>query len=309
MRKSSSSRTGLSETETMAKGKASVSNIQLGKDEETNAPQLSPIQIHRCHTSSSVQHDDDDEMSIHSVTSASSRPTRRPRGPISYAEPNLRNKMRRPTKDFVDAVGADRFRQDSFDESCNTTSPIRHSTGLQLSKHERPVVLSTTKADDDCQQTSSTNELDMLNVSSLPTTIITERKRRTLSAGVNDIQRTQTVKHTIAATKSSESPPKVAIETNKSHSEESMLNQSLPQPLESLDISATRNARHSRRHSSQSDFGIFTGNRPKQGRKISNQIARPADDTDTQDTGGNVYGVESRESGERISTRRRSMMV
>ena len=35
------------------------------------------------------------------------RTTRRPRGSVSYAEPNLRDKMRRPTKDLVDAVGAD----------------------------------------------------------------------------------------------------------------------------------------------------------------------------------------------------------
>lgn len=35
------------------------------------------------------------------------RATRRPRGSVSYAEPNLRDKMRRPTKDLVDAVGAD----------------------------------------------------------------------------------------------------------------------------------------------------------------------------------------------------------
>lgn len=35
------------------------------------------------------------------------RPTRRPRGSVSYAEPNLRHKMRRPTKDLVDAVGAE----------------------------------------------------------------------------------------------------------------------------------------------------------------------------------------------------------
>ena len=36
--------------------------------------------------------------------SAASRATRRPRGSVSYAEPNLRAKMRRPTKDLVDAV-------------------------------------------------------------------------------------------------------------------------------------------------------------------------------------------------------------
>ena len=34
------------------------------------------------------------------------RPSRRPRGAVSYAEPNLRDKMRRPGKELVDAVGA-----------------------------------------------------------------------------------------------------------------------------------------------------------------------------------------------------------
>ena len=41
------------------------------------------------------------------AASVTGRGTRRPRGSVSYAEPNLRDKMRRPTKDFVDAVGAD----------------------------------------------------------------------------------------------------------------------------------------------------------------------------------------------------------
>ena len=35
------------------------------------------------------------------------RTSRRQRGSVSYAEPNLRDKMRRPTKDLVDAVGGD----------------------------------------------------------------------------------------------------------------------------------------------------------------------------------------------------------
>ena len=38
---------------------------------------------------------------------AGTRPSRRQRGSVSYAEPNLRDKMRRPTKDLVDAVGGD----------------------------------------------------------------------------------------------------------------------------------------------------------------------------------------------------------
>lgn len=35
------------------------------------------------------------------------RPSRRARGAVSYAEPNLRDKMRRPTKDLIDAVAGD----------------------------------------------------------------------------------------------------------------------------------------------------------------------------------------------------------
>ncbi|MCJ1461700.1 hypothetical protein MMC07_000298 [Pseudocyphellaria aurata] len=40
------------------------------------------------------------------VFGTADRAARRPRGSVSYAEPNLRDKMRRPTKDLVDAVGA-----------------------------------------------------------------------------------------------------------------------------------------------------------------------------------------------------------
>ena len=38
---------------------------------------------------------------------AAGRASRRARGSVSYAEPSLRDKMRRPTKELVDAVGAD----------------------------------------------------------------------------------------------------------------------------------------------------------------------------------------------------------
>ena len=44
---------------------------------------------------------------LNASSSLAGRASRRPRGSVSYAEPNLRDKMRRPTKDLVDAVGAD----------------------------------------------------------------------------------------------------------------------------------------------------------------------------------------------------------
>lgn len=50
--------------------------------------------------------------SVEDIVSNPSRPSRRPRGAVSYAEPNLRDKMRRPTKELAPAVTeTDRFRQ------------------------------------------------------------------------------------------------------------------------------------------------------------------------------------------------------
>lgn len=47
------------------------------------------------------------ESSSMEAVDAVGRATRRPRGSVSYAEPNLRAKMRRPTKGLADAVGTD----------------------------------------------------------------------------------------------------------------------------------------------------------------------------------------------------------
>ncbi|KAE8321026.1 hypothetical protein BDV39DRAFT_25038 [Aspergillus sergii] len=62
------------------------------------------------------------EASI-SLPNASSRPTRRQRSVVSYAEPNLRDKMRRPTDEFIAAVGGDHHpRRTSGSISGRTTS-------------------------------------------------------------------------------------------------------------------------------------------------------------------------------------------
>ncbi|OJJ42000.1 hypothetical protein ASPZODRAFT_137577 [Penicilliopsis zonata CBS 506.65] len=51
------------------------------------------------------------------LQSVVSRPSRRQRSVMSYAEPNLRDKMRRPTKAFVDAVGGQTERRISSSQS------------------------------------------------------------------------------------------------------------------------------------------------------------------------------------------------
>lgn len=68
---------------------------------------------------------------------AASRPSRRQRAVVSYAEPNLRDKMRRPTSELIDAVGGRRSSSfqllreslsDEGDRSGNTVDSPRPSS-------------------------------------------------------------------------------------------------------------------------------------------------------------------------------------
>ncbi|KAK3387069.1 hypothetical protein B0H63DRAFT_508963 [Podospora didyma] len=61
-----------------------------------------------------------------SLTGEISRPSRRARAAISYAEPNLRDKMRRPTKELFDAVAG----EGKFSHRASTSAaPVPASTG------------------------------------------------------------------------------------------------------------------------------------------------------------------------------------
>ena len=79
------------------------------------APQLDHPPLHSCEPSAvrPESRDTPPPPDLNHETAAANafgmvgRVTRRPRGMVSYAEPSLRDKMRRPTKELVDAVGAD----------------------------------------------------------------------------------------------------------------------------------------------------------------------------------------------------------
>lgn len=82
--------------------------------EDTSRSSSTPDEVSR------VQHGLETSMSL---PGTSSRPTRRQRSVVSYAEPNLRDKMRRPTDEFIAAVGGDHHpRRISGSSSVRTTS-------------------------------------------------------------------------------------------------------------------------------------------------------------------------------------------
>lgn len=131
------------------------------------------------------------------TVSVASRPSRRPRGAVSYTEPNLRDKMRRPTDEFVDAVGGDRFRRAPSSRPVRT-EPLDESQAIHTGKTKMKA--GTLKAGENTEPTSRTPATDSTDkattslgkdafngFSELPISVITERKRRTLSANKDDL--------------------------------------------------------------------------------------------------------------------------
>ena len=68
---------------------------QLGTDQHSSTNALSTIK---------AEPSQDEPLADFPPLVDAGRPSRRPRATVSYAEPNLRHKMRRPTKELVDAV-------------------------------------------------------------------------------------------------------------------------------------------------------------------------------------------------------------
>ncbi|EEH16510.2 hypothetical protein PABG_06597 [Paracoccidioides brasiliensis Pb03] len=121
-----------------------------------------------------------------------SRPPRRSRGSVSYAEPNLRDKMRRPTKELVDAVtGEARFRRASKSEmeisKDRNSEGSNHSFGMTSSATDGESMSSMTYNDSCAGLLGGTDDNSMVQ---LPSNVMTNRKRRTLSANKFDLETT-----------------------------------------------------------------------------------------------------------------------
>lgn len=123
-----------------------------------------------------------------SVYGETSRPSRRARAAISYAEPNLRDKMRRPTKELYDAVsGEGKFVRSSsahllepvsitksgddgdHSELCPCQQPTDAETAIEIEAARRPHVVSPLLQRDPVKGQSQTP---------LPDSIITERRQK-----------------------------------------------------------------------------------------------------------------------------------
>lgn len=148
------------------------------------------------------------------ASNAGDRATRRPRGSVSYAEPNLRDKMRRPTKDLVDAVGAcDRPQhiatftveernlgsgsalgkgapeamnvKEESDPNASDLWQIPSSTQSQEQRHQQGLV----------EPTSPLGNKISVPPGELPTSVITNRRRRTVELHRTEAEGTEQSSH------------------------------------------------------------------------------------------------------------------
>ena len=117
-------------------------------------------------------------------TGSFGRASRRPRGSVNYAQPNLRDKMRRPTKELVDAVGAEERARIAQAEN-DALKPV-------VIKQEEDVDAMPTwktnvpKIDERARPEPISPLGNKIGTAGLPASVITERRRRTIVPALKD---------------------------------------------------------------------------------------------------------------------------
>lgn len=103
---------------------------------------------------------------------------------MNYVQPNLRDKMRRPTKELVDAVGAEERARIAKAEG-NGSKPVF----IKQEEEEDAIPVWNTSApiDNQTSRPEPSSSLDnKIGAAELPASVITERRRRTFVPAPND---------------------------------------------------------------------------------------------------------------------------
>lgn len=119
------------------------------------------------------------------------RPSRRARSAVSYAEPNLRDKMRRPTKELFDAVaGEGKFKQRN---SINVPGlGLGGGTGSAPASTVKPIPEATEPPREIVAPSPSAHREPVLDTTAFPSSISTERRKRPSVIGTAQNQQAPT---------------------------------------------------------------------------------------------------------------------
>ncbi|EED20320.1 shugoshin family protein [Talaromyces stipitatus ATCC 10500] len=235
-----------------------------------------------------------------------SRPSRRARGAISYAEPNLRDKMRRATNELVDAViiaGGRRSSTTVTGTSGQEYDPDKSTLNNIPEENESSI--------DNKAATTTTQ-----GIGELPKHMVTKRKRRTLSASTNDILRLD--------------DPECGLDSKQDgqvHNSSAMLSPSADKSITTNNTTQAQTRRRSANPNSQSRR--HSSNPAVSDREKPNlddetfEIDSESHDDSLEDSFKHIEGTRAKTTralteessilpakrGQRVSARRRSMMV
>lgn len=286
----------------------------------------------------------DPKASVTDTFATAGRASRRARDSVSYAEPSLRDKMRRPTKELVDAVGADERPQ------IVKVNEVRAASGIERSQM-RTIVIKKESSEEpadwrdlpiadgrDTHHSSARAEPasplgykgSILSTKDLPATVITERRVRDSLGPRKDVQDEQgkhastsgsAIAALVAGTQKTRSRYTKSTDRDARGSKDIFeLNSSSPADVVALTTTAP--ARTSRRHSSiatsldlkaSAASANLSVDRRRERRKESvvNATGRKDESEAGMKVTRSVDGIAESGVGraERAASRRRSMML
>ncbi|GKZ37590.1 hypothetical protein AbraIFM66950_009207 [Aspergillus brasiliensis] len=186
--------------------------------------------------------------------SGPTRPARRQRAIVSYAEPNLRDKMRRPTKELVAAVG-DQPRRSSG--PLNTRLDSNEDDDLR--KNGRANGRRSRRSDSSGKEPKSLTSETAADLSTQPTNLVSQRKPKTSPASKCDIapegisgESTAEHPHQWMAERSQVDDGVLAKDGNYQMQPSQMIGKNITRSMPSVSCKTRpATARSSRRHSSQ----------------------------------------------------------
>lgn len=126
------------------------------------------------------------DLGLDTGTGSFGRASRRPRGSVNYAQPNLRDKMRRPTKELIDAVGAEEQARMAKSED-DASMPVFIKQEEEEDADARPSWKTDAPPNDQRMRPEPASPLgNKTGTADLPASVLTERRRRTLVPSLND---------------------------------------------------------------------------------------------------------------------------
>lgn len=286
----------------------------------------------------------DPKKTVADAFATAGRASRRARDSVSYAEPSLRDKLRRPTKELVDAVGADERPQ------IVKVNEVRTAPGIERSQM-RTIVIKKENLEEpadwrdlpiadgrDIHQSSARAEPasalgyrgSILSTNDLPATVITERRGRDSLGLRKDVQDEQgkhvstsgsAIAALVAGTQKARSRDTESTDRHARDSKDIFeLNSSSPADVVALTTTAP--ARTSRRHSSVSTTLDLKANaasantsvdrrRERRKESVVNATGRRDESEAGMKVTRSVDGIAESGVGraERAASRRRSMML